>query len=101
MINLNLNTKCRIEYTNVFKKQLKKIIKQNKDITELLNIIYKLANLEILEEKYKNHLLSNNKIYKNCYECHVKPDWLLVYKYVDNNLILLLHSTGSHSELFK
>lgn len=101
MINLDLNTKCKIDYTTDFKKQLKKIVKQGKDINLLLEIITRLANLEELEPKYKNHPLLNDKRFNNCFECHIKPDWLLVYKYINDNLVLLLVSTGSHSELFK
>ena len=100
MIDFNLNTKCKIDFTNNFRKQLKKVIKQNKNIEELLAVVTKLANLEELEPKYKNHNLVDNKLYKNCKECHINPDWLLVYKYVDNELILLLFATGSHAELF-
>ena len=100
MINFNLNTKCKIDFTSNFKNQLKKIIKQNKDINELLLVITKLANLEILDSKYKNHNLLNDKIYKNYSECHIRPDWLLIYQYNDNKLLLLLIDTGSHSNLF-
>ncbi len=100
MIDLNLVTNCTIDFTNTFKKQLKIIMKQGKDINLLLEIITKLANLEELDPKYKNHKLINNNTYKECMECHIKPDWLLVYKYIDNNLILLLIATGSHSNLF-
>ena len=100
MINFNLNTKYKIEFTSNFKKQLKKIIKQNKDINELLDVITKLANLENLEPKYHNHNLINDKTYKDCSECHIRPDWLLIYKYVDDKLVLVLFAIGSHSELF-
>ena len=99
MINYNLNTKCKIDYTSNFKNQLKKIIKQNKDTQILLEVVTKLANREELDSKYQNHSLINDKTYRNCMECHLKPDWLLVYKYIDNNLILLLVATGSHSEI--
>lgn len=54
----------------------------------------------MLDVKYKNHNLTNDKNYKNCSECHIEPDWLLVYQYINNELILLLINTGSHSELF-
>ena len=74
MINLTQDTKCKIDYTTNFKKQLKKIIKQNKDLGEFLKVITKLANMEELEPKYKNHKLINDKIYNNCSECHIKPD---------------------------
>ena len=100
MINFDVNTKYTIDYTSNFKKQLKKIIKQNKNIDELLEVITKLANLEKLEPVYKNHSLINNKTFKDCCECHIKPDWLLVYKYIDDKLVLLLFATGSHSDLF-
>ena len=89
-----------IDYTNKFKKQYKKIIKQGKDLTKLYKTIEKIANNEKLELKFNNHNLINNKIYKNCKECHIEPDWLLIYQINDNKLILLLIATGSHSELF-
>ena len=63
-------------------------------------VINELATGEELEEKYKNHMLTNSKRYKNCGECHITPDWLLVYKINNNELILLMFATGSHSELF-
>ena len=101
MIDLDLDTKYKIEFTSNFKKQLKKTIKQGKDVNELLEVITRLANLEKLEPKYKNHSLINNKKYKDCMECHINPDLLLVYKYYNDELVLLLFATGSHSELFK
>ena len=101
MINFDLDTKYKIDFTSNFKKQLKKIIKQNKDINELLEVITKLANLENLDSKYRNHNLINDKTYKDCSECHIKPDWLLIYKYVDDKLVLILFAIGSHSELFR
>ena len=72
-----------------------------KEFKKIKTIIVKLANKEELEIKYKNHELNDNKKFKNCKECHVEPDWLLVYKYYENDLILLLVETGSHSEIFK
>lgn len=101
MINFDLDTKYKIDFTSNFKKQFKKIIKQNKDINELLEVITKLANLENLDSKYRNHNLINDKTYKDCSECHIKPDWLLIYKYVDDKLVLILFAIGSHSELFR
>ena len=101
MINFDLDTKYKIDFTSNFKTQLKKIIKQNKDINELLEVITKLANLENLDSKYRNHNLINDKTYKDCSECHIKPDWLLIYKYVDDKLVLILFAIGSHSELFR
>lgn len=99
MIDFNLNTKCKIDYTTNLKKLLKKVLKQDKDKEILLDVVTKLANKEKLDPKYKNHKLINDKTYRDCNECHLKPDWLLVYKYIDNNLILVLVATGSHSKI--
>ena len=101
MIDLELNTKCKIDYTSEFKKQLKKIVKQGKDINILLEVVTWLANYEELESKYRNHHLIDDKTYRDCMECHLKPDWLLVYKYINSNLVLLLVTTGSHSEILE
>ena len=100
MINFDLNTKYKIDFTSNFKRQLKKVIKQNKNIQELLEVITKLANQEELDPKYRNHSLIDDKTYKNCNECHIRPDWLLIYKYDNNVLVIVLFATGSHSELF-
>lgn len=93
--------KYNIDFTSNFKKQHKKIKKQGKDLNKLYEVINKLANGEELEPKYKNHELIDDKRYKNCKECHIQPDWLLIYQIQDNQLILLLFATGSHSELLK
>ena len=93
--------KYDVEFSNSFKKSLKKVLKQGKDIDKLLDVVDILANKEKLDEKYKNHKLINDKYYKDCYECHIETDWLLIYKYNDGELILLLVTTGSHSELFE
>ena len=98
-IDIN-NTYYEIKFTSKFAKDLKLLNKQNKSLSKLKDIIIKLANNEVLEKKYRDHQLSNSKIYKNCRECHIEPDWLLVYKKEKDKLILLLVSTGTHSELF-
>lgn len=100
MIDFNLNTKYTIDFSTRFKKQLKKFISQKRDINKLLEVIVILANKEKLDLKYRDHQLINDKTYKDCRECHIAPDWLLIYKYEDDSLILVLLSTGSHSELF-
>lgn len=100
MIDLKITTKYSIDFTTKFKKEFKKIIKQHKDLKKFEEIVTKLANLEQLEPKYHNHDLVNNKYFKNCKECHIEPDWLLVYQYINEKLILLLVETGSHAELF-
>lgn len=90
----------KIKYTKTFKKQLKKVTKQGKNIDKLLKVVDMLSKKQELESKYKDHALIDNKYYKNCRECHIEPDWLLVYKYNDNEIILYLVGTGSHSDLF-
>ena len=94
------NYKYNVKYSSNFKKSLRKVIKQGKNIEKLLDIVDKLANNEELELKHKNHKLINDKYYKICGECHIEPDLFLVYKYQENYLVLLLVDTGSHSDLF-
>lgn len=94
------NTKYELKGLTKFKKQLKKIIKQGKNINKLIDVLKVLANGGILESKYKDHALINDKYYKDCRECHIEPDWLLVYHYDNNELIIILVATGSHSDLF-
>ena len=100
MNELSVNAKYKIKYINNFKKNYKKIKKQGKDVKKLKYVINRLANGLELSSKYKNHILTDSKNYKNCGECHIEPDWLLIYKYINDELILVLVSTGSHSELF-
>ena len=92
-------TKYEVHYSSIFKRNLKKISKQGKNLDKLFTIIERLANKEDLEEKYKNHKLKDDKYYVNCYKCHITPDWLLVYRYDEEKLYLVLVNTGSHSEV--
>jgi addiction module toxin, RelE/StbE family len=94
------NTKYHVQYTSRFKKEYKKVIKQGKNKEKFLEVLNKIANGEELETKYRNHKLINNNIFKDCYECHISPDWLLVYIVQDGKLVLVLFTTGSHSDLF-
>ena len=100
MKNNQKDTKYGVITSNKFNKQLRKIIKQGKDIKKLSHVVKKLANGESLEEEYRDHSLIDNKYYTNCRECHIEPDWLLIYKYNNNELLLFLIETGSHSDLF-
>lgn len=84
--------------TTQFKKDVKLIKKQGKDIAELNKVINLLASGEALPEKYRDHLLTGN--WRNHRECHIAPDWLLIYKIEQNVLVLSLARTGSHSDLF-
>lgn len=89
----------KVVYSSKFKKSLKKVLKQEKDIEKLRVVVEKLAAKEKLDFNLYDHILRNNKYFKGCRECHIEPDWLLVYKYEDDKLILLLVDTGSHSEV--
>jgi len=63
-------------------------------------VISMLANEQPLPEKYKDHALENSRNYRNVRECHIRPDWLLIYKVYDERLVLELIRTGTHSDLF-
>ncbi|MCR5628831.1 mRNA interferase YafQ [Eubacterium uniforme] len=91
--------KYEIKLTTQFKKDIKLAKKQKKNLDKLFLVIDKIANGEKLEEKYKDHELSGN--YKGVRECHIEPDWLLMYEIVDDILVLVLNRVGSHSDLFK
>ena len=93
-----LKTKYKVKISSEFKTAYKKI-KNTKNIENLKYVIGKLANKEKLEAKYCDHPLHNDKRFKGCRDCHIEPDWLLIYKYLDDELILLLVNTGSHSNL--
>ncbi|CZG24412.1 TPA: type II toxin-antitoxin system YafQ family toxin [Legionella pneumophila] len=82
-----------------FKKDLKKIIKQGKELGLLQEIVESLQRQESLPPKNCDHSLSGN--WKGYRECHISPDWLLIYKSDDQLKLLRLARTGSHSELFQ
>lgn len=86
--------------TSAFKRELKIIKKQNRKLYKLTEVVNKLANNEKLDIKNRDHQLITNLKFKNYRECHIEPDWLLIYKKDDDNLILYLIETGSHSDLF-
>ncbi len=87
-----------IKYHTMFKKDFKRIKKRGYDISRLEKIVELLANEVPLPEQFKDHNLSGN--YNGFRECHIAPDWLLVYQVNDNELVLVLSRTGSHSDLF-
>lgn len=90
--------KYEVKFTTQFKKDLKLAKKQGKNMDKLFSVVEQLANGQALEEKYRDHDLSGN--YKGCRECHITPDWLLIYEVIDEVLVLMLYRAGSHSELF-
>jgi len=91
--------KYEVRFTGQFKKDLKLSQKQGKDVDKLFAVVERLANGEPLDDKYRDHTLTGD--YRGCRECHIEPDWLLVYEIFDDVLVLLLNRVGSHSELFK
>lgn len=84
--------------SNRFRKDLKLAIKRGCKMELLQAVVDQLAAGQKLPEKYKDHLLSGD--YGGFRECHITPDWLLVYQIRDDMLILFLSRTGSHSDLF-
>lgn len=87
-----------IRPTTKFQRDLKRIEKRGYNISLLTEVIKKLANGEKLPEKNKDHNLLGE--YAGCRECHITPDWLLIYEIADDELILYLTRTGTHSDLF-
>lgn len=89
------------EFTNQFKKDFKLAQKRGLDMKELERVIIMLCNEQRLPDKYRDHCLINSRDYKGVRECHIEPDWLLIYKIEKDYLILKLIRTGSHSDLFQ
>ncbi len=88
----------KIQYHSKFKKDYKKIIKRGYSQEDFKTVLNILVSGQPLPEKYRDHTLSGN--YIGFRECHINPDWLLIYK-VDNDILTLtLIRTGTHSDLF-
>jgi mRNA interferase YafQ len=85
-----------VRYTSRFKKDLKRIKRRGFDVGILQVAIKKLAYDETLDPRYRDHALIGN--YAGTKECHLAPDWLLIYRLVDDQLVLV--RTGSHADLF-
>lgn len=81
-----------------FQKDLKRAQKRGCNIQAITEVVKLLAAGETLDRKYRDHPLSGE--YAHCRECHVEPDLLLVYRYVEDGLLLYLVRTGTHSDLF-
>ena len=90
--------KYEILRTSQFKKDYKLAVKRGCDIDRLKKVVTLLANGETLPVEFRDHSLSGN--YSGYRECHIQPDWLLVYKITENQLLLTLYRTGTHSDLF-
>lgn len=88
------------EFTGQFKKDYKVAVKRGFNPQKLEDVITILCNEQPLPPSYRDHPLANSRNYKGMRECHIQPDWFLVYKIVQKNLRLQLIRTGTHSDLF-
>jgi mRNA interferase YafQ len=88
----------KISTSKQYDKDYVLAVKRGYDISLLNGIVFRIANNEVLESGYKNHKLSGT--YAGCFECHIKPDWLLIYRKDEVCQLLRLVRTGTHSDLF-
>ena len=88
----------RISFSAAFKKDYRLMKRRRYDMSALDNTIAMLAREEKLPESYRDHALIGK--YKGCRECHIGPDWLLVYEIKQQNILLHLTRTGTHSDIF-
>ena len=88
----------RLAATTRFKKDLKILSKRGYDLEALVSVIDLLAAGERLPGKFKEHILIGN--YTKCHECHISPDWLLIYEIDEKESLIYLIRTGTHSDLF-
>ena len=84
-------------YTNQFQKDLKLMLRRGKPVEKFKDAANQLIAQSVLGARLRNHKLSGN--YKDRWECHLEPDWLLIYKLSGNEIIF--ERTGTHSDLFE
>lgn len=87
-------------FSGQFKRDYKLALKRGCDPKKLESVILMLCQELPLPSTYRDHALVNSRQYKNVRECHIEPDWLLIYRIEKDQLILQLLRTGSHSDLF-
>ena len=87
-----------VEYTALFKRDVKRLERRSKNITNLHLIMKKIEYQHVLPTKVRDHALSGN--WKNHRELHIKPDWLLIYKLLPKEKKVIFVRTGTHSDLF-
>lgn len=92
--------KYEIQRTSSFAKDYKLAVKRGFDMSKLREVVALLADGKTLPKEYRDHALINSRNYKGMRECHIEPNWLLVYKITESVLILTLFRTGTHSDLF-
>ena len=89
--------KLTIRRTTQFKRDIKRLLRSRKDIEKLLSIVEELAEGRKLSPEYHDHPLNGK--HKNKRDCHIEPDWILIYAIEDDELVL--YRTGSHPQLFR
>ncbi len=87
-----------LRFTNKIQRNIKLMKKRGKDLEKLKVVLNLLQKGEELPSKYRDHALTGD--FTGCRECHIEPDWLLVYEIINSELVILLLTTGSHSDLF-
>ena len=87
-----------IQFTSKMKRDVKRARKRGKDISKMTDALDWLASENQMPEKYKDHPLKGEM--QGFRECHIEPDWLLIYKIDREELVLLAVGTGTHSDLF-
>ena len=87
-----------VDYTNRFKKDLKRCVKRGRDIDKIIESVKLLEANGQLPAKYKPHKLVGDR--QGQWECHIQPDWLMVWEQNDMELTLLFLQTGTHADLF-
>ena len=90
----------KAEFTGQFKRDYKLAVKRGCDPNALQAVLALLIAEEPLPAQYRDHALANSRNYQNVRECHIEPDWLLIYQILHETRILRLIRTGSHSDLF-
>jgi len=88
----------KIKYTGRFKKSYKKCVKRGYDISVFEKAVSILSETGTLPQEYRPHLLSGK--FEGYWECHLQPDWLLIWQKIEDELLLILTDTGTHSDLF-
>lgn len=97
MTTMTTEYKYKIEMSPRYRKELRKMIKRGKNEDDIIHVVNMLARDEPLPPKNKDHPLHGK--WEGMRECHIEPDWLLIYKKYKDTLILLLSRTGTHSDL--
>lgn len=93
-----MSTKYKLRITGECKQNLKRCKRRGLPMDELWMVVGKLLNGETLEEKYRAHILTGDR--KGQWECHIQPNWLLIWEQHDTELVLIMLNTGTHSDLF-